>query len=231
MAKLDSTKALFSGFLMLLLCVADVSFAAQPDRTRILKQMVEQYGGSSALKKLNAPYSQHWDLMAMTRNEKGTDHRTISLPQNLTVELTYPSKSEKRVLLGDSGEKVYDQSRHVSARGPGLMAMKLQRMRLYNPLLLQQRAAEIDVAEADGGYYKLTLREGTLTTVYYVNQQTMLIDRVTGTLTINGASMTFLTEYSDYKPVEGVMLPHKEIKYAGKVNTAVLTLRETHFGG
>jgi hypothetical protein len=192
--------------------------------------MIDRYGGAAALEKLNAPYSQHWDLVAMTSNEKGTDQRTIDLPRMLTVELTYPSKSEKRILDGDSGEKIYDKTRHVAVNGPGLMAMKLQRMRLYNPLLLQQRAAKIEVTEDSDAYYRLTLHEGGLTTDYYVNRQTLLIDKVTGTLQINGMAMSFLTEYRDYKKVEGVMLPHTEIKYAGNVNTAVLTLRETHFG-
>lgn len=232
MAYFDTTTTLRSLLILTLLCAASPLSAAQPDSAQILKQMVEHYGGSEALEKLNAPYRQHWDLVAMTRNEKGTDQRTISLPRMLTVELTYPSKSEKRILDGDTGEKIYDKTHHVAVQGPGLMAMKLQRMRLYNPLLLQQHAAEIGVtAEGDGHYYRLTLREGEITTDYFVNRQTLLIDKVTGTLMMNGATMTFLTEYLDYKAVEGVMLPHKEIKFAGNVNTAVLTLRETHFGG
>jgi len=231
MAYFDTTTTLRSLLTLTLLCAASALFAAQPDSAQVLKQMVEHYGGQAALEKLNAPYRQQWDLIAMTSKEKGTDQRTISLPQMLTIELTYPSKSEKRILDGDKGEKIYNKTQHVMARGPGLMAMKLQRMRLYNPLLLQRRVAEISVTEESNGYYRLTLHEGGLTTDYYVNRQTLLIDKVTGTLTMNGASMTFLTEYHDYKAVEGVMLPHKEIKFAGNINTAVLTLRETHFDG
>ena len=215
---------------IVLLFFAKNIFAAQLNSEEILDRMVENYGGKEALEKLNAPYHQQWNLIAMTRNEKGVDLRTIDLPKKLTVELTYPSKTEKRVLDGDKGEKVYNKTHHVAAVGPGLMAMKLQRMRLYNPLLLQRLAAEIDAADTDEGFYRLTLREGSLTTIYYVNKNTMLIDKVTGTLLINGASMTFLTEYSDYKEVGGVMIPHKEIKYAGNVNTAVLKLRKTQFG-
>lgn len=229
MAHFDTTTTLRSLLTLTLLCATSALSAARPESAQILKQMVEHYGGQAALEKLNAPYRQQWDLVAMTSKEKGTDQRTINLPQMLTVELTYQSKSEKRILDGDRGEKIFNKTRHVAVQGPGLMAMKLQRMRLYNPLLLQQRAAEIGVSEESDGYYRLTLREGGLTTDYYVNRQTLLIDKVTGTLTMNGAAMTFLTEYHDYKAVDGVMLPHKEIKFAGSINTAVLTLRETHF--
>jgi hypothetical protein len=229
MALLATTPVRFLAMIAMLFTTSLLN-AAELDSKQIFEQMVERYGGAEALEKLNSPYHQQWDLVAMTRNENGIDLRTISLPNKLTVELTYPSKSEKRILDGDKGEKIYNQTRHVSAMGPGLLAMKLQRMRLYNPLLLQRLAAQIDVSDTDDGFYRLTLREGSLTTDYYVNKQSMLIDKVIGTLVMNGASMTFLTEYSDFKAVGGIMMPHKEIKYAGNVNTAVLTLRETQFG-
>lgn len=230
MAYLNTTTVLRFILLLTLLCVTSPLFAVQPDCAQILKQMVEHYGGAAALEKLNAPYRQYWDLIAVTSNEKGTDQRTIDLPQMLTVELTYPSKSEKRILHGDVGEKVFNKTEHVAVQGPGLLAMKLQRMRLYNPLLLQRRTAEISASDEGDSYYRLTLIEGPITTDYYVNRQTLLIDKVTGTLMMNGAAMTFLTEYHDYKAVEGIMMPHKEVKYAGNVNTAVLTLRDTYFG-
>lgn len=214
-----------------MLFVFHSSHAALPDAATILSDMVERYGGAEALDKLNGPYKQFWDLVALTSNEKGTDQRTIDLPNKLIVELTYPSKSEKRILDGDSGEKIYNKARHITVKGPGLMAMKLQRMRLYNPLLLQNIANKITTAEGEDGHYKLTLHEEALTTTYYVNRKTLLIDKVTGTLEMNGNAMTFMTEYHDYKSVEGVMLPHKEVKYVGTINTAVLTLQKTQFGG
>ena len=37
--------------------------------------------------------------------------------------------------------------------------------------------------------------------------------------------MNFLTEYDDFREVEGVILHHKENKFAGSVNTARLELR------
>ncbi len=231
MAYFNTTYLIRLLLLLMLLSTTGTILAAQLDSTELLKQMVERYGGATALEKLNTPYRQHWDLVAMTSHEKGTDQRAIDLPGMLTVELTYPSKSEKRILNGDSGEKIYNKTRHEVVNGPGLMAMRLQRMRLYNPLLLQQRAAKIHVTEEGDKFYRLTLREGDITTDYHVNRKTLLIDKVIGTLQMNGMAMSFLTEYRDYKAVEGVMMPHTEIKYAGNVNTAVLTLRETSFGG
>jgi len=222
--KLLTSLAAFS----LLLSSAPIS--ANPSVDEILNKMVASYGGEAALSKLNAPYKQEWALTAIARNnEKGSDHRTIDLPSKLKVELTYPSKSETRILDGAKGEKIYDKNNHKQAKGPGLDAMKLQRMRLYNPLLLKHRAAEIQANFQIEDYYQLGLREGNIVTIYYVNRETLLIDKVKGTLSMSGMSMSFVTRYSDYKAVDGVMMAHKEVKFAGQVNTAELTLIDTQF--
>ncbi|MEJ2691917.1 MAG: hypothetical protein P8166_02400 [Candidatus Thiodiazotropha sp.] len=194
----------------------------------LLDQMISSYGGAKTLEKLNRPYNQVWQLDAVSRNAKGNDKRYIALPDVLKVELTYPHNSETRILEGDQGVKIYDKTKHVDAKGPALDAMRLQRMRLYNPLLLKQRAANIKLSEKDG-HYCLTLSEGGLIAEYFVNKQTNLIDTVIGTLQMGGRKMQFRTEYQDYKMEDGVMLPHREVKYAGSVNTAVLTLVETSF--
>ena len=106
--------------------------------------------------------------------------------------------------------------------------MRLQRMRLYNPLMLQERAADITLSEK-GGRYCLTLTENGLVTDYHVNKKTHLIEIVIGTLKMGGMPVQFRTEYHDFKMEDDVMMPHREIKYAGSVNTAVLTLLATRF--
>ena len=106
--------------------------------------------------------------------------------------------------------------------------MRLQRMRLYNPLLLKEQVREIKVSET-GDHYILTLTEQRLTTDYHVNKKSHLIEIVVGTLQMGGMPMQFRTEYHDFKMEAKVMMPHREIKYAGSVNTAVLTLLATQF--
>ena len=194
----------------------------------LIDQMISSYGGAKTLEKLNKPYKQVWQLNAVSRNAKGNDTRYIALPNKLKVELTYPNNSETRILDGNQGIKIYDKSKHVEAKGPALDAMRLQRMRLYSPLLLKNRVADIKLSDKND-HYCLTLSEGGLIAEYFVNKQTNLIDTVIGTLQMGGKKMQFRTEYQDYKMEEGVMLPHQEIKYAGNVNTAVLTLLETSF--
>ncbi len=64
---------------------------------------------------------------------------------------------------------------------------------------------------------------------YLVNLDTWRIEKVAGTLNMGGQGMRFLTEYSDFEFVEGVLVHRKENKYAGNVNTAVLTLKDIRF--
>ena len=54
-------------------------------------------------------------------------------------------------------------------------------------------------------------------------------NEVVGTLTVNSTEMQFLTEYSDFKFVDGVLVHQKENKFAGGMNTAKLQLRRVTF--
>ena len=96
-------------------------------------------------------------------------------------------------------------------------------MRLYSPLALRDRIENLSMAEQEGFLY-LTLRENGLRADYVVNMENWRIEKVVGTMSINGNEMNFLTEYSEFKLVDGVLVHHRENKYAGKVNTAVLNL-------
>ena len=48
---------------------------------------------------------------------------------------------------------------------------------------------------------------------------------VTAESTVNGVAMRFVTEYSDYSMVDGVLVHHRENKWVGSMNTAVLRLQ------
>jgi hypothetical protein len=46
-----------------------------------------------------------------------------------------------------------------------------------------------------------------------------------GKLSVNGTAMRFVTEYSDHATVDGVLVHHRENKWVGSMNTAVLRLQ------
>jgi hypothetical protein len=216
-------KPIALAYLPIILCLVSGCGARNPVE-RLLNKMVDEYGGRENLEKLNS-YRSVWDLKAVMRGDTGTDTRYVMLPARLRVELRYSRSTEFRVLSGDEGFRSFNGSPAQAASGPRLDSMKLQLMRLYTPLTLLERKGELSLGE-DGVYKLLTLAEGALTTEYFVNPQTRRVEKVAGRLEVNGRVMEFLTEYYDFREVDGVLMAHKEVKYAGGFNTAVLTLKE-----
>lgn len=193
-----------------------------------LKGLVQSYGGKENLKKLDS-WKAAWQIESSAKGETGTDTRSISLPGKLRVELKYANSSELRIINGDKGYRGFSGSPLLPASGPPLEAMKLQRMRMYTPLTLLEKKKNLTVDE-EGGFKVITLKQGGITGKYFVNPASMRIERFIGRMEMNGQAMEFKTEYSDFKTIEGVILHHKEIKYAGSVNTAVMALKEAKLG-
>jgi hypothetical protein len=166
---------------------------------------------------------QEWNFLALTRNQQGSDKRSVRLPEQLKVELTYPDKQETRVLNGDSGYAIFDDRAPTAASAMQTSAMRLQLMRLYSPLTLRDKRDALEFSRS-GDYVVLTLSEQGLQTDYVVSPDTWHIVKVMGKLSVNGTAMRFVTEYSDHAMVDGVLVHHRENKWVGSMNTAVLRL-------
>lgn len=191
----------------------------------VVSAMVKAYGGEDNLKKINS-YSQLWDMDALAKQDTGNDVRYIEQPGKLRVELFYSKGSaEQRIINNDRGYNAVQGGPQNEAKGPQLSAMKIQRARMYTPLTLKNKIKSLSLAK-DDGYSILILKEGEITTRYYVNEETNLIDKVVGSLQMGGQNMEFITEYSDYRSVDGVMIAHKENKFAMGMNTAQNTLKD-----
>jgi len=210
--------------LIALVCInlAPVGVSAEPVADA-LQQIIEAYGGEENVRKLDSMV-QEWDLLALTRNQQGKDKRSIQLPGQLKVELTYPDKQETRLLDGNTGYAVFDDREPAAASAMQTSAMRLQLMRFYSPLTLRDRIESLGLAEGDG-YLVLTLREDGLQAEYFVDTATWHIVKVVGTLSINGATMQFVTEYSEFSMEDDVLVHHRENKFVGGMNTAVLRLQ------
>ena len=193
----------------------------------ILHSMVEGYGGAVALRKADR-MAQEWELVALRGSRHGTDRRSVHIPGRLRVELTYPHKSELRLLNGEAGMVIFDAAQARVAAVPQRDSMRLQMMRLYSPLALRDRIDSVDLAR-DGRHWVLTLREFGLRADFFVDAASYRVDKVVGYLPVGGGEMTFVTEYSDFAVVDGLLVHHRENKFAGNVNTAVLQLRKIRF--
>ncbi len=208
--------------LLFILAISGPVSAEPEDLGAALERIIQVYGGEENVRKLDNVV-QEWSVVALMGNRHGTDTRSVQVPGRLKVELIYAHKQETRVLKDDTGYVIFRDGIPTIAKDMQRDAMRLQLMRLYSPLALRDRIDNLSMAEQEGFLY-LTLRENGLRADYVVNMENWRIEKVVGTMSINGNEMNFLTEYSEFKLVDGVLVHHRENKYAGQVNTAVLNL-------
>jgi len=193
----------------------------------VLDKVVETYGGEGNLRKLDR-IVQNWDLVALLGNRHGTDKRTVQVPGQLRVELNYPEKREVRILNDGAGFTIFGDGPAKAAAPMQRDAMRLQLMRLYSPLVLKARLESLILTD-NGDALVLTLTEHGVRAEYFIDKETWRIERVVGTLSIGGGQMSFITDYSDFKRIDGVLVHQREDKYAGSTNTAMLKLRNIEF--
>lgn len=207
----------------LLVICASVVHAQSPDLDTVLENIIESYGGEENLRKLNNQI-QEWSVFAKMGNRHGIDLRTVRAPDQLKVELTYATKKEMRIINGDEGLVAYGNAPAQVAVHPQLDAMRLQLMRLYSPLVLRDKLESLSLT-VDGDFCAVTLFENGVRVDYVVTMDNWRIEKVVGSLAMQGGEMQFLTEYSGFTFHEGVLIHQREDKFAGSVNTAVLQLR------
>ena len=202
-------------------------YSQSSDVQAVLDKLIQTYGGESNLRKMDSMV-QEWDMTALMGNRQGTDTRSIRAPDQLRAELSYPQKSETRVLNGNSAFVIFEGAEPKEVSGMQRDAMRLQLMRLYSPLMLRNKINSVSLKE-EGGLMALSLVENGAHVHYMINRENWHIEKVAGSLLVKGKEIQFLTEYSDFKVIEGVLMHQKENKFAAGMNTAVLQLRKITF--
>jgi len=214
--------------IFLSLTFSSIVYSQALDLDTVLERIILSYGGEENLRQLDSQI-QEWDIVALMSNRHGTDVRAVRAPNQLRVDLTYPGKSETRIVDGEKSYVIYDGAPAKTAVAPQRDAMRLQLMRLYSPLVLRGKLDSLSLA-VEGDSYALTLLEHGVRVDYMVNTDNWRIEKVVGSLAINGKAFQFLTEYSNFTFRDGVLLHERENKFAGGVNTAVLQLRRLTLG-
>jgi len=218
-------KQIITIFLTMLVLISP-AFAQESDIDAVINKMLTASGGEEKLLQLNN-YKQTWNVEFMNSDKSGYDKRTIILPEYLKTEIIYPDKREVRIVDKETGTKIFG-NKTLQAKGPMLDAMRLQLMRLYHPLELKNRAKNLTMTQ-NNKQYILALKNGAIAVEYIVSKKTYLIEKVIGRLQMGPQQMEFLTRYEDYKSKNGVLIPHKEVKFVGSMNTAIMTLKKIEF--
>ncbi len=212
--------------LVITLLLFGIVDAKELDKGVIIDKMINAYGGEENLLQLLS-YKQRWSIEFMLSDSSGFDNREISMPDYFRTEIIYPDRTEVRILNKNSAQKIFS-GKVTPIQGPMINAVKLQLMRLYSPLVLKNKLSNLSVTQ-NSKQYILELDIDGMKVEYIVSKRTLFIEKTIGRLQMGPRQMEFLTKYDEYKSVKGVMLPHKETKFVGSMNTAVMQLDTTDF--
>jgi len=197
----------------------------------LVRRCVAAYGGEGALATA-ARMRQEGTVTSVILHpgETGRFLRAYGRPGRLRVEIAYPgSEPEVRVLDGGRGWRNGED-----AVGPRLDAMILQAVRLDLPALLSARDAKVkDAGTLDLGgktLRVLAVEPGPgLVVEAAIDPVTGLILRSHGTSASPGMPLEFVTTYSDFRKVSGVLVPMREENWANGQSTGVTIVEKTAF--
>jgi len=182
----------------------------------LIPKIISAYGGEDAIKRAKRVYAAG-DITAFMRNDKGTYTRYMERDRKLRVETAYASgSSELRILNGKTGWRRMDKTQVLESRDFQLLAMVYQYKQLDMPYglltgqyniadegIITLNGAEVEVLDVEDG-------EGPPMKIY-VDIKSSLIVRTEGYFFVKGNLTSLGADFSDFKKVDGVILPFRII--------------------
>lgn len=190
----------------------------------LVKKAVEAYGGRAALERFRACIEEGEVSSLMLGRGIGKLRRVWEAPRKLRVSIAYAGSPEMRILDGARG---WRDGKEVS--GPPYYAMVLQAARLGLPLSLIENLASLEdkgAAQVDGRSVRaveLPLGDG-MSVMAEIDPGTGRILRATGRFDGAGPHLQFTAVYSDFRTVQGVLVPFREANFAQGNQTGETTL-------
>jgi hypothetical protein len=218
---------------MLALVLAASSAAPPPGGAAIgalVEKVVEAYGGKGALERFPV-LVQEGEVVAHEASDVGRVLRIFERPRRLRVTISYPgSAPEQRILDGAQG---WRGGREVSGTPPHV-AMLLQAARMDLPSSLssgRERLLDEGTIERDGKKLRaltLPLGEG-LSVTAEVDPESGRILRTVARMPGGVGNLEFVTAYSDFRKVSGVLVPFREENFVQGRHSGTTVLRSVEF--
>lgn len=195
------------------------------DPGQIVEKVVQAYGGRAALERVKVV--KHTGTIQSHRLGKtGSLERLFALPGRLRVDLNYPGGP--RELRITTPEGAWRDGKPATA--PMHKAMELQAARFRLPLILTE--SPVTLLGEDEGRLRLSVKLTPSTALeVFVDPGSWRIVRSVGYMTMGGMSMAFTTDYSDFRPVDGVLFAHREELAAMGMPTGVAILERIELNG
>jgi len=184
----------------------------------LISKVVNAYGGKGLLLKVRA-VSAEGRIKEYLSDDEGTYYRYMTRERKLLVDIRYSKTSEKRILDGRNGYRGTD-GRMEKVIGPPFDAMVYQYNQLNLPYGLIDGSLklidswkdtfngnEVEVLKLEDAYgYGIEA---------LVNPKDFLIQRVIGRFTAGNHQASLSAALTDFRRVNGILMPFKIINYAG----------------
>jgi len=226
-----NTKILMSLTVVLMLAVLGgcenkaASRSDNPEIRALVDGIMAEYGGEDAMRRILG-YRAEGILQATQRQVSVRTRRWFKRPDCLLLELDYPGKAEWRLTRGTLGWTGPADGDWKLAGVPKIWPMRLQTVRLDLPIRLLEHETELELLQKDTEnrpVLRLTIGDG-LHMEYHINPENHRI--VTMMMVMDGPpAMVFQADYSEFKMVEGVLFPHREVTLARGTVTSYIQIK------
>ena len=203
---------------------------AEPPASALVEKVVEAYGGKAALERYPV-LVQEGEVVAHQAADVGRLLRIFERPRRLRVSIAYPGNPpEQRILDGARG---WRDGREVTGT-PAQKAMVLQAARMDLPLALlegRDRVVDEGVVERDGSRLRaltLPLGDGAAVTAE-IDPETGRILRSVARMPGGVGSLEFVTAFSDFRKVAGVLLPFREEAFVQGRHSGTTAIKSAEF--
>jgi len=196
-----------------------------PEIRALVNGIMKEYGGEDAMRRIKG-YRAEGMMQATQRQVSVRTRRWFKRPDCLLLELDYPGKAEWRLTRGAFGWTGPVDGDWKPAGIPKIWPMRMQTVRFDIPLWLLENETELELLSEDAGnrpVLRLPVGEG-LHMEYHINPDNYRI--VTVLMAMDGPpAMVFQADYSEFKLVEGVLFPHREVTLARGTVTSYIQIK------
>ena len=203
---------------------------ARDEVAALVRRCVEAYGGEAAVARAARSVHEGTVTSLLHPGGPGRIARAYARPGRLRVEVAFPDAGEPEIRVLDGG-RGWRHGQEVE--GPLLTSMILQAARMDLPALLAARGAKVE-ARGTLALDGKTLRVLALTLAPGVVVEAA-IDPGTGRILRSRGSaggptpVEFVTTYSDFRTVDGVLVPFHEENWANGKTTGETVLTRVDF--
>lgn len=198
------------------------------DTGRIRQELLAAYGGAERIGRVKSVRAQG-RIDAPVLNDDGSYNRWFTRDRKLKVEVNYRRSSEIRILDGVKGYRGVNGMKPLSVSGAPWLAMVYQYKYLDMPYSLADPSYRIVYEGMEVGegrkldILKIEDDEGPEMRIF-IDRKSRRIVKATGYFVAAGRKTDLTAEFSDFRTVDGVLMPFRIVNFGGGMKISEILL-------